>query len=446
MLEDALVAAGAMRPSNAGAPHKVAWSRSSRTDAGVHSLATVAGMRLEMEPGYAASAGTTDPEGRLLAASINAHLPPSIRIFSAQRVPGGWDARNMCGQRDYRYYLPASLLGAEPGTTAGDVALAAFRATLACYEGTHAFHNYTVRRSYRAEAKESAANRRAGPGRRRERKVVDDDDEVGGGAGEEVEGEEEEGDGALAAAALPAPTSPPVPRGDRTCPLLIAPTWWPLPGPPGDPIGPAHYRRVDTARASDPAPLVPGGHPAIELRLEGGSFMLRQLRHMVGGAVGVARGALPPGYPAAALRPGARATLPLAPAETLLLSHATFGLYPAGATGIAGAPPPWVGDRLRLDGPAGHAAVAEFRGATLAPALSGLCDPSLPAWEWWGRTLGRYAWDAGEMDRFLEAAAADKDDASARAAARAADLEAAGGGGEVRRQRRGGGGRGGRAG
>jgi len=72
-----------MRPSNAGSPHKVAWSRSSRTDAGVHSLATLLGLRLELEPRYAESAGTDDPEGTLVAASINAHLPPAIRVFSA---------------------------------------------------------------------------------------------------------------------------------------------------------------------------------------------------------------------------------------------------------------------------------------------------------------------------------------------------------------------------
>ena len=83
MLEDALVAAGHMHPSNAGAPHKVAWSRSSRTDAGVHSVATLAGLRLELEPGYADGAAEADPEGTAVAAVINAHLPPTIRVFSA---------------------------------------------------------------------------------------------------------------------------------------------------------------------------------------------------------------------------------------------------------------------------------------------------------------------------------------------------------------------------
>ena len=37
----ALVRAGRVLESNVGAHHKMAWTRSSRTDKGVHSLATV---------------------------------------------------------------------------------------------------------------------------------------------------------------------------------------------------------------------------------------------------------------------------------------------------------------------------------------------------------------------------------------------------------------------
>ena len=40
-LEGALAKAGRVLESNVGAHHKMAWTRSSRTDKGVHSLATV---------------------------------------------------------------------------------------------------------------------------------------------------------------------------------------------------------------------------------------------------------------------------------------------------------------------------------------------------------------------------------------------------------------------
>ena len=52
----------------------MSWSRSSRTDKSVHSLATVVGLKMEVEP----EAFEADPEGQQLAAAINAHLPPEV--------------------------------------------------------------------------------------------------------------------------------------------------------------------------------------------------------------------------------------------------------------------------------------------------------------------------------------------------------------------------------
>lgn len=139
--------------------------------------------------------------------------------------------------------------------------------------------------------------------------------------------------------------------------------------------------------------------------------MLRQLRHMVGAAVAVARGVVPPAFPAAATRPGARVNVPLAPADTLVLHGAAFGAYPANATGVDGSPPPWVGERLELRA-AGRAAADEFRGATLLPALNALC--AAPVWGWWEDTLARYAYDEGQMSAFLASARADAEEAAAR--------------------------------
>ena len=320
----------------------------------------------------------------------------------------------MCEKRAYRYYLPAALLGAEPGTDAGDAALARLRGALATFVGRHAFHNFTSRKAYRPGARESAENMRSGPGRRRER-------EDGGATAciSSVDEGEEGDESSSARGAVATPASP-----ARDGPLLISPAFWPHPGPPGDPLGPAHYRQIDTATAADPAPLIPGGPPVVEISLEGGSFMLKQIRHQVGGAVGVARGVLPPAYLAASLRPGARTTLPLAPPHTLLLHSAAFGAFPASATSADGGPPPWVGDRPRLDGPGARVAVAAFREAALLPALSELCDVRGPGavaeeWRWWDGTLGRYAFDGREMEAFLEAARLDAEASAARAAERA---------------------------
>ena len=48
-LEGALAKAGRVLESNVGAHHKMAWTRSSRTDKGVHSLATVDSAAADME-------------------------------------------------------------------------------------------------------------------------------------------------------------------------------------------------------------------------------------------------------------------------------------------------------------------------------------------------------------------------------------------------------------
>jgi tRNA U38,U39,U40 pseudouridine synthase TruA len=47
VLVAAVLASGAVIPSNAAALHKMDWSRSSRTDRGVHSLSTVSFLSLE---------------------------------------------------------------------------------------------------------------------------------------------------------------------------------------------------------------------------------------------------------------------------------------------------------------------------------------------------------------------------------------------------------------
>ncbi len=81
-----------------------------------------------------------------------------------------------------------------------------------------------------------------------------------------------------------------------------------------DPITRSHYRGIFEATAGDPAPLVPGGAPCIRIRLHGSSFMLHQIRHMVGAAVAAARGIIPLAWVQACLCAPARAYMPLAPA------------------------------------------------------------------------------------------------------------------------------------
>ncbi|CAI7856231.1 unnamed protein product [Closterium sp. NIES-53] len=88
-LEQALLAAGMMLPSNFGDLFKIGWSRSSRTDKGVHSVATVVSVKLELPESLFQKGQDPQEEeraGLAAADAINAHLPPSIRVFGAVPV------------------------------------------------------------------------------------------------------------------------------------------------------------------------------------------------------------------------------------------------------------------------------------------------------------------------------------------------------------------------
>jgi hypothetical protein len=67
VLEMAVLKAGLMRKENFGDLSKVKWSRSSRTDKGVHSLATVIGLKVACNT----NSWLHDPEGIQFTASIN---------------------------------------------------------------------------------------------------------------------------------------------------------------------------------------------------------------------------------------------------------------------------------------------------------------------------------------------------------------------------------------
>ena len=65
-----------------------------RTDAGVHALGQVAGFTLarEMAPGA-------------LVRALNAHLPPDVRVVTAEEVPPAFHPRFSASRKTYRYRL-----------------------------------------------------------------------------------------------------------------------------------------------------------------------------------------------------------------------------------------------------------------------------------------------------------------------------------------------------
>ena len=145
-LKDALVKIGAISPSNSGSLSKIRWSRSSRTDKGVHAARIVISAKLELDPrwldnnppahghdapikpdvapysGSIASGATTTSSAPVskgetvrfkeLVQRINEELPDDIRVFSCVKINSAFHARESCSWRQYEYLMPASILTA----------------------------------------------------------------------------------------------------------------------------------------------------------------------------------------------------------------------------------------------------------------------------------------------------------------------------------------------
>lgn len=90
----ALIAAGAISKANADDPKKVSLVRCARTDKGVHAAGNMLSLKLIVE----------DED---LVEKINSHLPPQIRIWGVVRTNRGFSCYQSCDSRWYEYLLPS---------------------------------------------------------------------------------------------------------------------------------------------------------------------------------------------------------------------------------------------------------------------------------------------------------------------------------------------------
>ena len=142
-LERALFLAGGIQESNFGFLQKLSWSRAARTDKGVHASAQCCAMRLsvpitghelitEFERGVARepvpasslcrvelhaqykdldlAAAEVQRQRAAFVARVNTYLPPDIRMHTLTKVTKNYNAKNMCDKRRYHYLLPTYLV------------------------------------------------------------------------------------------------------------------------------------------------------------------------------------------------------------------------------------------------------------------------------------------------------------------------------------------------
>lgn len=93
----AFVAAGAISKANADDPKKSALVRCARTDKGVHAAGNMISLKLIIE----------DPD---IVEKINANLTPQIRVWGIERTIGSFSCYQACDSRWYEYLLPSHCL------------------------------------------------------------------------------------------------------------------------------------------------------------------------------------------------------------------------------------------------------------------------------------------------------------------------------------------------
>ncbi|KAG0349237.1 tRNA pseudouridine synthase 1 [Podila humilis] len=89
----AMVKAGAVSKDNADDIKKVSMMRAARTDKGVHAAGNVVSLKMIVED-------------KDIVGKINQHLPEQIRVFGYVRTINSFHAKTLCDSRVYEYLLP----------------------------------------------------------------------------------------------------------------------------------------------------------------------------------------------------------------------------------------------------------------------------------------------------------------------------------------------------
>ena len=286
----ALTASGFVSESNAVDLAKIGWSRSSRTDKGVHASRIVLSMKLVIDSNFDQMIHSQQYADR-----INQYLEEDIRVFSVTKVNQGFRAREAGSWREYEYVLPLSVINGK---------LEEFNRLLGKYEGSKSFHNF-----HRVQRKHLLGTR----GRQMSEAVLEDN-KVESVVDDSNEEQEEE------IAIKNARKQNRIERRAQGLINSVFEDWEAI-----DRFrGPVTRKNIYACRVVDVVNIK--GVDMIKIKVKGQSFLLHQIRLMLGAAIMVCTNRMPEAALNAALETPYFVGFPMAPSNGLILRNAGFGM------------------------------------------------------------------------------------------------------------------------
>jgi len=118
------------------------WMRCARTDKGVHAVGNIVSFKANMINNF--------------IKNLNSELPDDIRVFGFRPTTPGFHCKKFCEARTYQFVIPTFVFKVPTPMNdddelfhsyrIDDETLKNFRKLMKSYEGSHNFHNYTIRK------------------------------------------------------------------------------------------------------------------------------------------------------------------------------------------------------------------------------------------------------------------------------------------------------------